>query len=593
MRNFISSLLGSLAALLIFCGVSLAVVVAGIMVISVVGEEAVEMDSGSYLVLNLSANITDAPPIVELGSLSGNKVKVLQLRTATKALRAAGKDDRIKGLLIIGSVQPAGLGGGFAALSEVRQALQEFKNSGKPIQAYLTYASTRDYFLASVADDIALDPYGVVLMPGLASEPMFFANAFKKYGIGVQVTRVGKYKSAVEPFTRDDLSEENRQQLQQLLNDVWSDLLEEIGASRGIEVAAIQQVVDEEGMMRSDLALEVGLVDRIAYRDEILDELKEKTGRKGSSEPFKQIALINYADLVSDPGGRGDSSIAVVYAEGTIVDGEGESGEIGGDRFSRELRRLRQDDNVKAIVLRVNSPGGSASASETIQREMRLLGEQKKVVVSMGSYAASGGYWISTYSDRIFAEPTTITGSIGVFGVLFDIKKLANNIGITFDQVKTGTFADAMTISRPKTDEELALVQRSVDWIYDQFVGKVASSRNLDRAHVEEIAQGRVWSGAEALKLGLVDELGSLNEAISYAATLAGLGDQYRLEEFPRKKELAEAIAEMLEDIVPAGARASIYDGMIGRFEDELKILKSYNDPQGLYARMPVSITLE
>lgn len=591
MRNFISSLLGSLAALIVFCGAGFGLLVLVLIIAGSMGEKKAAVESGSYLVLDLSVNITDAPPMIDFGVFTRGKVEVLQLRTATEGLRAAAHDNRIKGLFIVGSVQSEGLGTGYAALGEVRQALLDFKQTGKPIHAFLTHASTKDYFLASVADDVALDPYGALMMPGLASEPVFFANAFKKYGIGVQVTRVGKYKSAVEPFIRDDLSPENRLQTQKLLNDVWGDLLKDIGESRGVTVSEIQQVVDREGMIRPEQAEKAGLVDRIIYRDEILDELKKATGRDGSTDAFKQIAMRDYAKLVTPHGSRSGGRIAVVYAEGDIVDGEGEWGQIGGDRFSRELRKLRQDDKIKAVVLRVNSPGGSASASETIQREVRLLKAEKPVVVSMGSYAASGGYWISTYCNRIYAEPTTITGSIGVFGVMFDIQKLANGIGVTFDQVKTGVFADTMTISRPKTDAELEMVQRSVDWIYDQFVGKVAESRNLARPQVEEIAQGRVWSGQEALKLGLVDELGGLDQAISHAAKLAGLGTKYRLVEYPRKKELGEAIAEMLENIVPSGVKTGMYDRMFARFEHELTTLRSYNDPQGLYARMPVMLT--
>jgi protease-4 len=249
---------------------------------------------------------------------------------------------------------------------------------------------------------------------------------------------------------------------------------------------------------------------------------------------------------------------------------------------------------VKAVVLRVNSPGGSASASEVIQREVRLMRKVKPIVVSMGSYAASGGYWISAYADRIFAEPTTITGSIGVFGIQFDIQKLAGDFGVTFDSVKTGKFADALTISRPKTPEELAVFQRMVDWIYGEFVGKVAEGRKLAPEKVEEIAQGRVWSGTDALEVGLVDELGGLDAAIAHAAEKAGLGERYRITEYPRKKELLEAVQEFLEHHVPGSARSS--QGVLGRFtsrvENEWKLLRSFNDPQGVYARLPLTISL-
>jgi protease-4 len=293
------------------------------------------------------------------------------------------------------------------------------------------------------------------------------------------------------------------------------------------------------------------------------------------------------------PGHAG--RIAVVYAEGDIVDGEGdEAGEIGGTRFARELRRLRLDDNVKAIVLRVNSPGGTASASEVIQREVRLAKKVKPVIVSMGTYAASGGYWISAYGDRIFAEPSTVTGSIGVFGIQFDVKKLANDFGFTFDSVKTGKFADAITITRPKTPEEMAVFQRMVDWAYDQFISKVVDARKLKREFVEEIAQGRVWSGAEAKKLGLVDELGGLDAAIKFAAAQAGLGANYRLVEYPRKKEFAEALQELFEKMAPNNAHAQGLAGQIAtRLEAEMQTLRTFNDPHGLYARLPVNLMIQ
>ncbi len=595
MKNFLSSMLGALAALMIFAGGAACLFFVLLVAISAVGQKPAVVEDGSYLVLDLSTNITDAPPLIDFGALMGNRQEVLQLREITRALKAAAGDSRIKGLLVVGSLQPGGYGSGYAALEEVRAALLAFKASEKPVKAYLTYASTRDFYLASVADEVALDPYGAILLPGLAAEPMFLAGAFEKYGVGVQVTRVGKYKSAVEPYTRQDLSPENREQLQKLLDDLWGGLLGDIAAGRGLQPAAIQAVVDAEGMIRADTALAAKLVDRVAYRDEIIEDLKQATGRAGTKDTFPQIDLAAYAQVA--PGSAaiatGGGRIAVVYAEGEIVDGEGEPGQVGGTKFARELRRLRQDDDIKAIVLRVNSPGGSASASEAIQREMRLAAKAKPVVVSMGSYAASGGYWISSYSERIFADTTTITGSIGVFGVLFDVKKLANDFGITFDSVKTGRFADTLTISRPKTAAELAMIQRAVDWIYGEFIGKVAESRKLERAFVEEIAQGRVWSGTEALKLGLVDEIGGLTQALDYAAGKAGLKPGYRVTEFPRKKELGEAIAELVEQVRPPNAKSGVYEELLGRLQAELETLRAYNDPQGIYARLPVGLNLQ
>jgi protease-4 len=608
MKNFFTSMLGALVALFIFTGGAFVLFVGFVGAIAAMGggEKATpEFEKGAYLVFDLSTNITDAPPAIDFGSLGGGRIDTLQLRTATRALRAAAKDERIAGVFVTGTLRPADYGSGFAALKEVRAALAAVKAAGKPVVAYLTQATAKDYYLASAAGNIALDPYGMIIMPGLASEPMFFAGAFEKYGIGVQVTRVGKYKSAIEPFTRKSMSPESREQLQKLLDDVWGGLLSDIAPSRGIAVEEIQATVDAEGLIRPEKAKAAKFIDRIAYRDEIYDELKAKTGRAGSKQPFKQIALADYARISkdiadapakgADDGGSssGKGRVAVVYAEGEIVDGEGDDGDVGGSRFSRELRKLRQDDDVKAVVLRINSPGGSASASETIQREVRLMKKVKPVVVSMGSYAASGGYWIAAYGDRIFAEPTTITGSIGVFGVQFDVKKLSGDFGLTFDTVKTGKFADVINITRPKTEEELAVFQRMVDWIYGEFVGKVAEARELKREVVEEIAQGRVWSGSEAKKLGLVDELGGLDAAIVYAAAQAKLGPNYRLVEYPRPKELFEAVQDFIEKLAPNNARApGLAMQVAQRIESEVKVLRTFNDPQGVYARLPLNLSI-
>jgi len=606
MKNFFTSMLGALVALIIFTGGGLLLFIGFIGAIAAMSGEnkPVAMERGSYLVFNLDANITDAPPRVDFSALTNdNRPETLQLRSVTRALRAAAKDDRIAGVLLTGSLSSGGYGNGYAALKEVRNALEDFKAAGKPVKAYLTFADKKDYYLASVANDLVLDPYGMILLPGLASEPMFYAGAFEKFGIGIQVTRVGKYKSYVEPFTRKNMSPENREEVQKLLDDVWGSLVADIAQSRGLTPVALQATVDAEGLVRAEVAKAAKLVDRIAYRDEVIDELKAKTGRKGAKETFKQISLAAYAKIAPD---RMDTSkhgvtptrgqnIALVYAEGAIVDGEGQPDDIGGTKFARELRQLRQNDSIKAIVLRVNSPGGSATASEAIQREIRLTRKVKPVIVSMGSYAASGGYWISAYGDRIFAEPTTITGSIGVFGIQFDVQKLANNLGFTFDSVKTGKFADALTISRPKTDEELAVFQRMVDWIYGEFVGKVADARHLKLDFVKEIAQGRVWSGTEAKKLGLVDEIGGLDAAVRYAAEKAGLGSNYRLVEYPRKKEFGEAIAELIERFNPQNAHVQstgIVAEITKRLETELGVLKTFNDPQGVYARLPMELAI-
>ena len=599
MKNFITSMLGALVALIVFTTGAVLLFIGFIGALVTMGQQrkAPEVISGSYLVFDLSTNITDAPPPIDFGDFPGGRQDTMQLRSITRAIRYASKDSKIVGVLLLGNLSPGGYGTGYAALKEVRAALGDFRASGKPVVAYIDYATTKDFYLASVANEVVLDPYGAVLMPGLASEPWFFAGAFEKYGIGVQVTRVGKYKSYVESYTRTNMSPENREQVQKLLDDVWGTILADVGKSRGVTPEAIQSTVDTEGIITPSVALKAHLVDRVAYRDEIIDKLKKATGVTSATDSFKQVQLSYYvkATQARQLTTMGSGEVAIVYAEGEIVEGEGDQTEIGGARFAREIRRLRENSSVKAIVLRVNSPGGSATAAETIQRELRLARKVKPVIVSMGSYAASGGYWISAFGDRIFAEPNTITGSIGVFGIQPNFQKLANDHGITFDSVKTGKFADALTLTRPKTDEELAVFQRLVDWIYSQFIAKVAEGRKLSPARVEEIAQGRVWSGVDALKIGLVDEIGGLDAAIKYAGAKASMGEHFRVTEYPRSRNLSEEIAEMLGRIAPEGLHLHS-TGLVGeikeRIESEFAWLRALNDPRGVYARMPVDMMI-
>lgn len=614
MKNFFTSFLATLAAMIVFVlgGLLVCFLLLGI-VVALGQKKPATVPDGGYLVFDLSANLPDTPAQAEgmeelVEALGGQASNRLQLRQVTRAIEAAGRDGAIKGLFLTGSLQPQGYGAGFAALKEVREAIEAFKASGKPVKAYLSLARTRDLYVASVADEITLDPYGALFVPGLASQPMFYTGAFEKFGIGVQVTRVGKYKSGIEPYTRKEMSPENREQVQKLLDDVWAELTAAIEAARGLPAGAVQRIADEKGMIRAEAARAGGLVDRVAYFDEMLDDLKAETGRRGSSRPFKQIALKEYARQVSPHGAtpmRGQPGkvevtvergrVAIVYAEGEIVDGTGnEEGFVYGAKTARMLREARLDDGVKAVVLRVNSPGGSVTASETIAREVRLLQEKKPVVVSMGAYAASGGYWIAAPAGRIFAEPTTITGSIGVYGVLLNFQGLLNDkLGLTFDTVKTGRFADALSVTRPKTREEMALVQESVDWVYDQFIGKVAEARELERATVEEIAQGRVWSGAEALKLGLVDEIGGLAAAVKFAAAEAKLGEGFRVSEHPRAKQFAEALAEALEGRQREKSLAGPMGVFIGETLRQLRALEKFNDPQGIYARLPFDLMLQ
>jgi protease IV len=602
MKDFFKTVFAVLVALA-FAGVLAMFLFAAIIGgLASLGEQRPAIAAGSMLVYDLSINISDAPPSSDgreiLNQALGQRgPSVLPLRSVVQAIDRAATDRNITGIYLHGSAQEVfGYYSGFAALKEVREALERFKTSGKPIVAYLGVANTRDYYLASVADRVVMSPFSVLYSPGLASEQMFLAGAFQRYGIGIQVTRVGRYKSAVEPFTLEQFSPENREQLEQLLGDLWGTYVQAVESSRGIAAGELQRLVDANALVYPEMALQFGLVNEIGYLPDTLESLRELTKTPRGEETFRQVSLGSYVDAGRSPRPQrriSPNQVAVLYAEGAIVDGEGAASDVGGERFARQLRQLRDDDNVKAVVLRVNSPGGSAFASEMIQREMVLTREVKPVVVSMGTVAASGGYWISAYSDRVFAQPNTITGSIGVFGIIPNLQQLANDHGVTFDRVKTGEFADLFSISRPKTPAEMDQIQRAVDSIYEAFLTKVSEGRGLERSKVEELAQGRVWSGTDALALGLVDEIGGLSDAIAYAAKEASL-DRFTVVDFPATRSFMEQLAESLAggDRSPV-LKSDPFTQFVRQASHDLQVLRSLNDPMGVYALMPLTLSIK
>jgi len=605
MKDFLkytcASLLGTFLGLLLLGGVGL-----GGLVLLIAVAASSSKDSGpqvkdkSVLVLDLSLNITDSKPNRSTSAaiqevLSDESGDAVTLRSVLDAIDSAKKDPKIVGIYLEGSSDSSS--SGFANLKEVRSALQRFRDTKKPIFAYQMDWNERDYYLGSVANTIAVNPYGSVEINGFSSQAMFLTGALEKYGVGVQVTRVGKYKSAVEPFLLKKMSPENRQQTQKLLGDMWGEYLKTIGPNRKLTVPQLQAVADNGGTLMADEALKSKLVDKVVYSDEIATELKKLTGTDRESKSFKQISLKNYARVAEDNNSNRankKNQIAVLYAEGEIVDGEGGPTQVGGDRIALEMRKIREDDDVKAVVLRVNSPGGSATAAEVIGREVALTGKKKPVIVSMGNLAASGGYWISMGSSKIFAEANTITGSIGVFGMLFNAEKLAANNGLTWDVVKTARFADTNTVSRPKNPQELANIQRIVDRIYDRFITKVADSRKLPKNKVQEIAQGRVWSGTAAKELGLVDEIGGLEDAVREAAKQAKLGDNWQLEEYPKSRSLEERILEKFSGVhvLKPATKLDPLTAEVKKMQDELAVVKSMNDPQGVYVRLPFNLRI-
>ncbi len=559
----------------------------------------------SVLVFDLDTAITDAPNHAgPRDILSGSGHARISLYDLLDALKHAATDENISALFLSGSLDTANSASGYATLREVRQAIEQFKAGGKKVYAYLEQPTVKDYYLASTANEVSLNPFGYLSINGLAAQSLFIRDALQKYGVGVQVTKVGKYKSATEIFTETHMSDADREQLTQLLEGIWGTVTTDLAASRKLDPAAFKQLTNEPGLFLAQDAFKDKLVDRLAYLDEIIVELEKAGAKDEANDTFYQVSMATYAKRVADSraGGDGDR-IAVVYAEGDIVDGGGDNESVGGDQLAYDLRSLRGNKNVKAVVLRVNSPGGSAYASEVIQREMReLLAKKIPVVVSMGTYAASGGYWISAYSDYIYAEPTTVTGSIGVFGLKLNFKDIASDHGVAFDTVKTAQFADMDTLTRPWTPDELKLAQSLVDNIYDQFVSKVAEGRGMTTDDVRAIAQGRVWSGADAKNLHLVNELGGLSDAIAKAEDLAGLkGKSWTLQELPEERTAIEAFLQSLQNNdntspvakAPAVSAPALPPGRdplstaLREVEEQWGFVRSFNDRRGVYARLP------
>ena len=602
MRDFLkytfASLLGNLLGLVLISSVGIGGLI--FLAISAANREdpGPRVENKSILVFDLSLNITDSRPNSSTGeaiqqALSDENTDSLTLRSVLDSIDRATKDNRITGIFLQGTT--TGNGNGLATLREVREALERFRNSGKPIYAYDEDWSEGEYYLASVANTIYVNPLGALELNGFSTQTTFFAGALEKFGIGVQVVRVGKYKSAVEPFERTQMSPENRQQTQKLLNDLWGEYRATVGKYRQLTPQQVQQIADSQGVFMPKDAQNRKLVDKVAYFDEVTSELKKISGKEDDDQNFRQIPINTYAKFGENKQVSASSSnrIAVIYAEGEIVDGQGSGRSVGGDRLSKQLRRLRLDKNIKAVVLRVNSPGGSATASEVILREVKLTRKVKPVVVSMGNLAASGGYWISTDANQIFAEPNTITGSIGVFGLLPNIQKVANNNGVTWDVVKTGRYADAQSSIRPKTEQELALYRQVVQEIYEQFLTKVAESRNLPKQTVAQIAQGRVWSGLEAKKIGLVDQIGGIQDAIAEAAKIAKL-EKWEIDEYPKTRSLEERIVEKLIGVKATPANPpDMITAEWQKFQKEIEILSSLNDPKGIYARLPFNFRVE
>ncbi|MBV9489759.1 MAG: signal peptide peptidase SppA [Verrucomicrobia bacterium] len=602
MKSFFGSFFGTFFAFLIIVAGAFGVLFLLIGGLQNASQKTPEVQANSWLVIDLSIPISDAPARLDasqlVAGLEGEGEQRVTLRGVLMSIEHAANDSQIAGIFLTGTIVPVDYSSGYAALREIRTALQRFKESKKPVYAFVYYPTTRAYYLESVADKIFMDPAGTMAMSGLATQRVYLAGLLKKLGIGVQVTRVGKYKSAVEPFILDKASPEDRAQTQKLLDDLWGEITTAIEQSRGLPPGTVQQIVSELGLIDADAALQRKLVTDLAPLSKVIDQLRQRYGtdKNKRSSTFRQVTVNDYVQSFERPDRRdgGDTRLAVIYAEGEIVDGEGERNNVGGDRYARAIRRFRLDPNVAGIVLRVNSPGGSVSGSSVIRHELEQAVAVKPVVISFGAVAASGGYYISTVGAHIFAEPNTITGSIGVFGLFLNFQKLANDNGITFDTMQTAPYASILSPLQPKSEAELNILQKAVDKDYQEFLRIVADSRKLPVEQVSDIAQGRVWSGLEAVQLHLVDEVGGLTEAMAYLGKRTQLGTRPAITEFPERLDLSSKIQEWLAgNPRPPVARLNPIHQELIHFEKEVSRLQNLNDPQGVYALMPFGLRVD
>ncbi len=497
--------------------------------------EKVSVEGKSVLVIDLSKQYNDRTMEDPIAEITGDDFQP-DLNTAIKLIEKASKDSSIRGIYLLTKDNA----NGFAGSSELRKALTSFKTSGKFIIAHGDYISQKAYYVASVANKIYCHPMGMFEWQGMSVEYTFFKNLIDKLEIRPQIFYAGKFKSATEPFRTTSMSDANKEQTSVWLNDIYDEMIDVVASSRNKNIDSLRSYANRFALDKPAKAVEAGLLDGLKYDDQVRDEIKQRL-KIEKTDKINFISLAKYSKAVSVAGPYAKDKIAVVLAEGEIVYGKGAPDQIGSDDYLALLRKLRTDKSVKAIVLRVNSPGGSSLASEIIWRELELIRKEgKKIVVSMGDVAASGGYYIACNADKIMVQPNTITGSIGVFSIVPDFSSFMNNkLGISFDRVKTGEYADMPSVTRPLTENEKQFIQGQVDQIYLDFKTRVAEGRKKDINYIDSIAQGRVWTGKRAIQLGLADKIGGLEEAIAEAAKMAGV-KEFKVRKYPEPQSILE-----------------------------------------------------
>lgn len=584
MRSFLKTFFAVILGLGVFSGILFLFFF--ILLSAATADEEVAVEDKSVLHLKLNGIITerasDDPLAEAFPELGDARTGLLDLK---KNIKAAAEDDRIEGIYLeAGIVQ-----GGFATVEEIRNELKAFRESGKWVVAYSEYYTEKGYYLASVADEIVLYPEGQMELNGLAAEITFFKGMLDKLEIEPQIFRVGTYKSFVEPYIRKDMSEANREQINAFLGSINQHMIGEIATSRGIDKSRLTEISDGMLVRSAGDALDMNLITATDYYDQVQKGIKERLGLEDDDE----INYITYKDYKKAPGTgtyvRSDNEIAVIVGQGNIVSGPGDDETIGSDVIAKAIREARLDDDIKAIVLRINSPGGSALASDVMWREVVLASEAKPIIASMSDVAASGGYYMAMACDTIVAQPNTITGSIGIFGILFNAQGFLNNkIGITTDVVSTGKYSNLITLSRPLSEDEKAIIQNNVEDGYRTFTSKAAEGRNMDLDALLEVASGRVWTGVDAKRVGLVDVLGGFDDAVDIAAAKAGVSDDYKVRFYPEQKNFFEQLFGTTEAHLETKALREQYGDMYPYLEQARK-LQEY---QGVMAVMPYELDI-
>ncbi|MFC4211143.1 signal peptide peptidase SppA [Pedobacter lithocola] len=588
MREFFkylfASMLGFFLSIIVVFFICFVIIAAAIS--SIDDDKTVTVGNNSVLFLNLDQAITERTPKNPFGNLpivGGEEKDGIGLNDLLKSIKRAKNDDNIKCIYLnVGSPNA-----GFATMREVRNALIDFKKSHKKILAYSEVYTQGAYYLASVADKLYLNPEGALEFKGFSSELTFFKGTLEKVGVEMQVIRVGNYKSAVEPYILDKMSDYNRKQVTAYVGGLYNTFLTDIAQSRDIQKDSLYSIADNYKIREPKDAVGFKMIDGLKYKDEVLEELKAISG-KTKKQSISSVSINDYAKNNGSTGSEKDK-IAVIYANGEITGGEGSDNQIGSERISRAIRKARLDDDIKAIVLRVNSPGGSALASDVIWREIVLTKKEKPVIASFGDVAASGGYYIGCAADSIFVQPNTITGSIGVFGIIPNFQNLmTNKLGITFDGVKTGKYADIMATNRPMTAGERFIIQNELNRIYNGFITRVADGRKKTKAYIDSIGGGHVWIGTDAVQIGLADRIGSFNDAINAAAKKANV-KEYKVVEYPDVIDpLKSLLEESTDKIKTYYTKQELGDNYL-LYQQMKKVIAS----SGIQARMPFEAVIK